>query len=445
MINPGAPTPEPEPSNALTPIYRKESSGSAIHAHFPSGTVIAVEKGRERAYPDLATSAPNTRAFYEAVRFDEDPGHVIDLGSGSGSGTQLLESRFGHVTGVDIDPQALGFSRELCVHARFVQADICAVPPVDRADAAILIDTLGHVSDPLAALRHVRSCLSNTGTIFLAEPAAQVSQRLLPPARRAFSHRSLMALLTQAGFEGGPWLCEQGTFLATWGRPGIAEPWLAWARAQQLIASGSYREALEVIRTVQSGDHPRLALESTLCAGELCLELGDGDGAGSAFMNAAQLDSDDPRPLTGLARLCHLTQDVSHALEFALQGLSKDPTDPGSACVVGLLTEQLGHPDTLNAWRVAFNLAPDDVGIAAELARVAAEAGNCSLGIRALEHIRGYHDTLDPDFHTTLAWLMLRENRLDDAQLEVQMAAALDPTLTEITALWSALRAARTE
>jgi 2-polyprenyl-3-methyl-5-hydroxy-6-metoxy-1,4-benzoquinol methylase len=80
--------------------------------------------------------------------------------------------------------------------------------------AAIVADTLGHVADPETFLRNVRACLAPAATLVIAEPLAQLAQRLTAPARRAFTKQELGAILTRAGFVVEGWLCTAGSFVA---------------------------------------------------------------------------------------------------------------------------------------------------------------------------------------------------------------------------------------
>src|SRR6185369_5870789 len=117
-------------------------------------------------------------------------------------------------TALDNDSRALEFARELVPGAEFLQADLCHGSALDRADAAFVIDVLGHLSRPEAALRGLRACLPARSQLFVAEPRAYGSQRLLAPACRAFSERALTRLLLRSGFDVDQALGSGANFVA---------------------------------------------------------------------------------------------------------------------------------------------------------------------------------------------------------------------------------------
>jgi len=173
------------PPNGREPSYEFGRREAEVVARFPAGKRVPVTRGRGRSYPGLISIAPGTRAYYQAFAALITGKHVLDAGSGSSEGTRVLCERVPHVTALDHDARALEFGREYASDAEFLQADLCHGSPVDRADAAVLVDVLGHLTTPEAALRGLRACLPASSLLLVAEPKAYGSQRLIAPARRA--------------------------------------------------------------------------------------------------------------------------------------------------------------------------------------------------------------------------------------------------------------------
>ena len=144
MTAESAPRQSPTLKTTREPTYELGRREAEIVARFPSGKRVAVTRGRARAYPGLRSSAPSTLAFYQSFAPLIAGKHVLDAGSGSGLGTRILCDHAPHVTALDNDARALEFGREYVSNAEFLQTDLCHGSSVDRADAAFVIDVLGH-------------------------------------------------------------------------------------------------------------------------------------------------------------------------------------------------------------------------------------------------------------------------------------------------------------
>jgi SAM-dependent methyltransferase len=402
-------------------------------------------RDRVRAYPKLAGEAPPTRAIYGALtRLLPATAKVIDAGSGSGVGTLRLTEHFDTVIGIDRDPQAVAFAREYAPLATFVVGDLAddAAPSADPADAAIVCDVLGHLKRPGAALRALRARLRDGATLLVAEPSAHVSQHLRSPARRAYSKKALAGALARAGFEPSSFLCDAGTFLVCVGRASSSAAYRVLAEAEAAFDDGDVASAAEAYARAARSEEPRVRHEAMLGQAELFLADNEGDAAAKAFFEARDTDLSDARSLAGLARVSLAMGGAGDALQLGLEALELDPTDPAAACIVARVADHLKHPEALSAWRIASNIAPDDPGIATELARCAAGSGDYKLGIFAFERLRRYGDSLGAMFHVTLAWLLFAEGRVADATIEARMATAIDPREPALAELWPALEQA---
>jgi tetratricopeptide (TPR) repeat protein len=146
------------------------------------------------------------------------------------------------------------------------------------------------------------------------------------------------------------------------------------------------------------------------------------------YFEANDLNRNDGRALSGLARVALATGELDDALRLALDSVKRDPTEAAANTVMALAAEQLAHPDAFNAWRVAANLAPDDPDVAAGLARVSASRQNYAFAIQVLERLRGYGNALGIELHVTLGWLLLADGRKNDAAVEARYALTLAPS-----------------
>jgi tetratricopeptide (TPR) repeat protein len=427
------------PKLGREPSYEIGRRETEVVARFSSGKRVAVARGRERAYPGLTSPAPSTLAFYQTFAPLIVGKHVLDAGAGSGSGTRVLCEHVAHVSAVDCDARALDFAREYAPGAEFLQADLCHGPPLDRADTAVLVDVLGHLTRPEAALRGLRACLPVGAKLFVAEAKAYPSQHLSAPARRAFSRPALVALLLRSGFELEEVVCSGANFVAlVAGRSedrdleALVEGFHHVGRGQLAAARGAFSRAL-------CSERKDILLEARLGEAEAAFALNDGDGAVRSYFEANQLADDDGRALSGLARIALVTGEHRDALGLALDALKRDPTESSANAAMALAAEQLEHPDVFNAWRVAANLAPDDPEVATGLARVSAARKNFGFAIAALERLRGYGGQLRVDFHVTLGWLLLADGRRNDASVEARYAEALQPKHEAVAELMRAI------
>lgn len=413
---------------ALMPIYAGDLRTGVFAAEFASGVRVPVNVSRARAYPGLASSAPSTLAFYAALEDLHFAGPVLDAGAGAGEGARCLLESGRAVVALELDRGTADFLREYAPGARVVEADLCAGVPaaVSNMAAAIVADTLGHVADPETFLRHLRSCLAPGGSLLIAEPAAHLAQRLVAPARRAFTKQDLGAVLARAGFSVEGWLCESGTFVACVAKR-IDDPALEELEQVGVLANaGHFREARERLAQVRT-QHSALALELLLAQGELAMAERAGDLAARAFFQARELAPSDARALTGLSRIALSVGERDDALRLAMDAVRAEPASALAAATLAIVGERLERPEAFNAWRAAVNLAPDDVGIVTGLGRAAAARGEYHYAICAFDRARAYGDEFGPEFHVTLGWLLLAEGRRHDALLEARHAQALSP------------------
>ena len=427
------------PMPSAEPRYEFGRREAEIIARFPSGKRVPVTRSRARVYPGVRSVAPHTLPFYQSFLAMTEGRHVIDAGCGAGVGTRLLCSEVPHVTGLDVDAHALDFGREYAPGAQFMQADLAHGVPIDRADAAFLVDILGHLYRPEAALRGLRACLPVGAQLFVAEPRAYGSQRLSTPARRAFSASALSHLMLRSGFEVDELSLAHSSFVALVGRRSGDPAIGALVEGFQQASRSQFNAAhSEFSRARQSGA-PSVKLEAALGQAEASLAMNDGDSAVRFYFEANKLDESDSRALSGLARVALVTGEVDDALRLALAALKRDPTEISANTALALAAERQLHPDAFNAWRIAANLAPDDLEIATGLARVSAARQNYGFAIQVFERLRNYGNALGVEFHVTLGWLLLAEGRKSDAAVEARYAAAIAPRDSAVSELVQAI------
>jgi cyclopropane fatty-acyl-phospholipid synthase-like methyltransferase len=104
--------------------------------------------------------------------------HILDAGSGSGVLSFALGRKFSqaHITGLDLDPDAIKVSRAIassigCTRINFINHDIETFEPENQYDLIICIDILEHIKDDQAALRNLYHALRPEGTLILHVPA----------------------------------------------------------------------------------------------------------------------------------------------------------------------------------------------------------------------------------------------------------------------------------
>jgi len=127
----------------------------------------------ERTLPDVPAENYWFRrhlAVYEWVSRRCGGLDVVDLACGEGYGTEVLARRAATVVGVDANPEAHEHARLRYARpgVRF-ERDLLerfAAP----CDAVVLLQTIEHVHDSGAVLRHIRSTLRPDGTAYVSTP-----------------------------------------------------------------------------------------------------------------------------------------------------------------------------------------------------------------------------------------------------------------------------------
>jgi SAM-dependent methyltransferase len=127
----------------------------------------------ERTLPDVPEENYWFRrhlAVYEWIAARCAGLEVADMACGEGYGSDVLGRSAARVTGVDANPEAheharLRYSRP---GVRFVRDLVDAYS--EPCDAVVFLQTIEHVQDPEAVLRHFRSMLRPGGTAYVSTP-----------------------------------------------------------------------------------------------------------------------------------------------------------------------------------------------------------------------------------------------------------------------------------
>ena len=148
------------------------ASGQYVQQDQPEG-VPPLSLTGERTLPDVPAENYWYRrhlAVYEWIAERCRGLDVVDLACGEGYGTAALARRAARVTGVDANPEAYEHAR-LRYSAPGVRFERDLVDRyAEDCDAVVFLQTIEHVPDPEAVLRHVRGMLRPGGTAYVSTP-----------------------------------------------------------------------------------------------------------------------------------------------------------------------------------------------------------------------------------------------------------------------------------
>jgi SAM-dependent methyltransferase len=127
----------------------------------------------ERTLPDVPAENYWFRrhlAVYEWIAARVGGMRVLDMACGEGYGSQVLARSAVSVVGVDANPEAHEHARlrYRAANLRF-ERDLIETFSAP-ADAVVFLQTIEHLSDPGAALAHLRSLVDGRGTVYVSTP-----------------------------------------------------------------------------------------------------------------------------------------------------------------------------------------------------------------------------------------------------------------------------------
>ncbi len=95
---------------------------------------------------------------------------VLEVGCGTGQLTGWLKARAGQgeVVAMDFSPEMLRVARGKGIDARFVEGDICLVPPPGGGfDLVLCFHSFPHFRDPARALEHLAGAMAVAGRLIV--------------------------------------------------------------------------------------------------------------------------------------------------------------------------------------------------------------------------------------------------------------------------------------
>ena len=129
----------------------------------------------ERTLPDVPAENYWYRrhlVVYEWIAERVAGGRVLDMACGEGYGSACLASTAGSVVGVDANPEAFEHARLRYVlpGLTFERAMVETFGEPGSFDAVVFLQTIEHVFDPEAVLRHFRELLAPGGVAYISTP-----------------------------------------------------------------------------------------------------------------------------------------------------------------------------------------------------------------------------------------------------------------------------------
>jgi 2-polyprenyl-3-methyl-5-hydroxy-6-metoxy-1,4-benzoquinol methylase len=137
--------------------------------------VPPLELTGERTLPDVPAENYWYRrhlAVYEWIGARVIGSRVLDMACGEGYGSAVLARGAQSVLGVDANPEAFEHARLRYAgqNLRFERGMVENHGEPGAYDAVVFLQTIEHVHDPLAVLRHFRSLLAPGGAVYVSTP-----------------------------------------------------------------------------------------------------------------------------------------------------------------------------------------------------------------------------------------------------------------------------------
>lgn len=112
------------------------------------------------------------RFTYEQLRTLVSGQMVLDVGCGTGYGSQILASAAAHVLAIDRDEEAITYCREhyAADNLEFAVADAATLDLPDRYDAVVCLQVIEHLNDVEALLAGLQRVTRPGGTLYLTTP-----------------------------------------------------------------------------------------------------------------------------------------------------------------------------------------------------------------------------------------------------------------------------------
>jgi SAM-dependent methyltransferase/DNA-binding transcriptional ArsR family regulator len=165
--------------------------------------------------------APVEAALAEALD-GSGLGSFLDIGTGTGRMAELFAERASHVTALDKNPEMLRIARARlqdlpAEKVELVQGDFSGLPFEDESfDTVLFHQVLHYALEPETVLAEAARVTRDAGRIAIVDFAAHDREELREGhahARLGFSEEQMLALLSEAGFDGQPAIALPGSQL----------------------------------------------------------------------------------------------------------------------------------------------------------------------------------------------------------------------------------------
>lgn len=99
-------------------------------------------------------------------------GSVLDLGCGTGVGSEMLARRGASVVGIDIDPQTIVQATEKFGSSiDFLEGSVHAIPLADSSvDVVVCFEVIEHVDEPARVMKEIARVLRDDGLLLISTP-----------------------------------------------------------------------------------------------------------------------------------------------------------------------------------------------------------------------------------------------------------------------------------
>ena len=152
----------------------------------------------KREVADL--SADGALRTSSALPMIETGDRIIDIGCGEGSLGVQIHDRYREVYGIDISEEAVRIAKQNGIIASRVNLNVENAPFSDSFfDAAVTLDVIEHVFDPIRFVREIHRVLAPGGYVVISTPNIRKVQRILTLIKGRFPHTSY----DPVGFDGG--------------------------------------------------------------------------------------------------------------------------------------------------------------------------------------------------------------------------------------------------
>jgi methionine biosynthesis protein MetW len=179
------------------PISNRQSQRTMNSAEEQLYRTIWQEKIRREESDLTADGSLRTRS---ALPMIERGYRVVDVGCGEGSLGMKIRDKYQEVYGIDISEEAVRIANQNGILAHQANLNVERAPfPDGFFDAAVSLDVIEHVFDPIRFIKEIYRILSPGGYAVISTPNIRKVQRILTLIAGRFPHTSY----DPVGYDGG--------------------------------------------------------------------------------------------------------------------------------------------------------------------------------------------------------------------------------------------------